>query len=29
MTVSRETQQMLRDLGNIALVMAFIGLLFL
>ena len=29
MTVSRETQQVLRDLGNIALVMAFIGLLFL
>ncbi len=29
MTVSRETQQMLRDLGNVALVMAFIGLLFL
>jgi hypothetical protein len=29
MTVSRETQQMLKDLGNIALVMAFIGLLFL
>ena len=29
MTVSRETQQMLRNLGNVALVMAFIGLLFL
>jgi hypothetical protein len=29
MTVSRETQQVLKDLGNIALLMAFIGLLFL
>jgi hypothetical protein len=29
MTVSRETQQVIRDLGNIALVMAFVSLLFL